>query len=129
MMADSVEAASRTLVDPTPARIRTLVENIIKGIYAERQLDETELTFRDISKIIESFSRILTGLFHQRIVYPKCDILPHGGEGASVPGVRNDSAGEAGEASASPVLPESGSVEEADRTSANSHAPGQGDAL
>ncbi len=129
MMADSVEAASRTLVDPTPARIRTLVENIIKGIYAERQLDETELTFRDISKIIESFSRILTGLFHQRIVYPKCDILPHGGEGASVPGVRNDSAGEAGEASASPVLPESGSVEEADRTSSNSHASGQGDAL
>lgn len=81
MMADSVEAASRTLVDPTPARIRSLVENIIKGIYAERQLDETELTFRDLSKIIESFSRILTGIFHQRIVYPKSEAIAGRGEG------------------------------------------------
>ena len=93
MMADSVEAASRTLVDPTPARIRSLVENIIKGIYAERQLDETELTFRDLSRIIESFSRILTGIFHQRIAYPKNDLLPHGGEGSCVPALKTGEAG------------------------------------
>ena len=86
MMADSVEAASRTLMEPTPARIRSLVENIIKSIYAERQLDETELTFRDLSKIIESFSRILTGLFHQRIAYPKNDVLAKGEDVSAVSG-------------------------------------------
>lgn len=70
MMADAVEASSRTLVDPTPARIRTHVENIIKGIYAEGQLDEADLTYRDLYKLMDSFVRILTGLFHQRIAYP-----------------------------------------------------------
>lgn len=70
MMADAVEASSRTLVDPTPARIRTHVETIVKGIYSEGQLDESDLTFRDLSKLIDSFARSLTGLFHQRIAYP-----------------------------------------------------------
>lgn len=71
MMADAVEASSRTLVDPTPARIRSHVENIVKGIYADGQLDESDLTFKELSKLIDSFSRILTGIFHQRIAYPE----------------------------------------------------------
>ncbi len=70
MMADAVEAASRTLVEPTPARIRAHVEGIIKGIYAEGQLDESDLSFRDLNKLIDAFTRILTGLFHQRVAYP-----------------------------------------------------------
>lgn len=71
MVADSVEASSRTLVDPTPARIRSHVENIIMGVYTEGQLDECELTYRDLDKLKDSFARILTGLFHQRIAYPE----------------------------------------------------------
>ena len=71
MVADAVEASSRTLVEPTPARIRSHVETIIKGIYAEGQLDECELTYRDLDKLKDSFVRILTGLFHQRIAYPE----------------------------------------------------------
>jgi putative nucleotidyltransferase with HDIG domain len=70
MMADVLEASSRSMVDPTPARIQTHVENIIKTIYAEGQLDESDLTFRDLSKLRDAFTRILTGLFHQRISYP-----------------------------------------------------------
>ena len=70
MLADSVEASSRTLVDPTPARIRAHVTKIVKGVYAEGQLDESDLTFRDLNKLIDSFVRIITGLFHQRIAYP-----------------------------------------------------------
>lgn len=70
MLADSVEASSRTLSDPTPARIKTHIDTIIKGIFSEGQLDESELTFKDLHYVSESFQRILTGLFHQRIAYP-----------------------------------------------------------
>ncbi len=70
MLADSVEASSRTLNDPTPARLKTHIDTIIKGIFAEGQLDESALTFKDLHKISEQFLRILTGLFHQRIAYP-----------------------------------------------------------
>lgn len=70
MLADSVEASSRTLTDPTPARIKNHIDNIIKGIFSEGQLDESELTFRDLHYLSETFQRILTGIFHQRIVYP-----------------------------------------------------------
>ncbi|EGY26848.1 hypothetical protein DA2_0745 [Desulfovibrio sp. A2] len=70
MLADAVEASSRTLVDPTPARIKGHIDTIVKGIFAEGQLDESELTFKDLHKLGENFHRILTGLFHQRIGYP-----------------------------------------------------------
>lgn len=70
MLADAVEASSRTLTDPTPARIRNHIDTIMKGIFSEGQLDESELTFKDLHKLSESFARILTGLFHQRIAYP-----------------------------------------------------------
>lgn len=71
MLADSVEASSRTLSDPTPARIKNHIDSIIKGIFAEGQLDESELTFKDLHFLSENFQRILTGIFHQRIAYPE----------------------------------------------------------
>ncbi len=70
MMADTVEAAIRSMGDPSPARIRSSVEMLIKNIYAEGQFDETDLTFKDLNKLIDSFARSLTGLHHQRIAYP-----------------------------------------------------------
>ncbi|MDE7064827.1 MAG: HDIG domain-containing protein, partial [Desulfovibrionaceae bacterium] len=69
MLADSVEASSRTLSEPTPARIKSHIDTIIKGIFSEGQLDESELTFKDLHKLIENFLRIMTGIFHQRIAY------------------------------------------------------------
>lgn len=74
MLADSVEASSRTLSDPTPARIKTHIDTIIKGIFSEGQLDESELTFKDLHFLSENFQRILTGIFHQRIAYPEAKI-------------------------------------------------------
>ncbi|MBQ3060097.1 MAG: HD domain-containing protein, partial [Desulfovibrio sp.] len=74
MLADSVEASSRTLSDPTPARLKSHIDNIIKGIFSEGQLDESELTFKDLHHLSENFQRILTGIFHQRIVYPDSKI-------------------------------------------------------
>ena len=73
MMADAVEASSRVLTDPTPARILALVDKIINHIYLDGQLDECELTLKDISEIKKRFSYILTGIFHKRIDYPGFD--------------------------------------------------------
>lgn len=70
MLADAVEASSRTLSEPTPARIKSHIDTIMKGIFSEGQLDESELTFKDLHHLSESFQRILTGIFHQRIAYP-----------------------------------------------------------
>ena len=70
LLADSVEAASRALTDPTPSRIKTLVQRITNNIFLDGQLEECELTLKDLQKIQESFDRILTAIFHQRIDYP-----------------------------------------------------------
>lgn len=70
LMADSVEAASRSLSEPSPARIRNLVHRIIMEKLTTGQLDNSPLTFRDISAIEDSFVRTLTAMFHSRIKYP-----------------------------------------------------------
>lgn len=70
MLADAVEAASRTLSEPTPSRIKGLVHRIINNIFSDGQLEECELTLKDLQRIEESFTHILTAYFHQRIDYP-----------------------------------------------------------
>ena len=69
MLADSVEAASRALTDPTPSRIKSLVQRVTNNIFLDGQMEECELTLKDIQKIQESFDRILTAIFHQRVDY------------------------------------------------------------
>lgn len=71
LLADVIEATARTLKDPAPSRIKNLVEERVRLIVNEGELDESDLTFRDLSKIMESFTRILTGIFHHRIDYPE----------------------------------------------------------
>ncbi len=71
MLADAVEAASRTLDDPTPSRIRNLVYQIINDKFLDAQLEECNLTLRDLHEIGESFIHTLTGLFHVRVEYPQ----------------------------------------------------------
>lgn len=71
MLADAIEAASRTLTDPTPARIQGMVQKIINNIFIDGQLDECELTLKDLHNIAKSFNRILAGIFHHRIDYPE----------------------------------------------------------
>lgn len=78
MMADGVEAASRVLSDPTPARIASLVDRIINHIFLEGQLDECELTLKDIHEIKKRFTYILTGIFHKRVDYPGFDFSNEG---------------------------------------------------
>jgi putative nucleotidyltransferase with HDIG domain len=71
MLADVVEAASRTLDNPTPSRIQGLVQNLINNIFSDGQLDECELTLKDLHKIARSFNKILYGIHHHRIEYPE----------------------------------------------------------
>ena len=71
MLADSIEAAARSLDEPTPARLQNIVRNIIQRKFMEGQLDECNLTLRDLSTIEVAFERILLGIYHQRIDYPK----------------------------------------------------------
>ncbi|MDM8552040.1 HDIG domain-containing protein [Desulfobacterales bacterium HSG2] len=71
MLADVVEAASRTLDNPTPSRIQGHVQKLINGIFADGQLDNCELTLKDLHKIAKSFNKILNGIHHHRIEYPE----------------------------------------------------------
>jgi putative nucleotidyltransferase with HDIG domain len=71
MLADAIEAASRTLTDPTPARIQGMVQKIINNIFIDGQLDECELTLKDIHNIAKSFNLVLGGIFHHRVDYPE----------------------------------------------------------
>ena len=71
MLADSVEAASRTLSDPKPSRISNLVQNIINDRFQSGELEDCPLTLKDLALIRESFVQILIGVFHHRVEYPK----------------------------------------------------------
>jgi len=71
MLADSVEASSRMLDEPTPKRIENHVQDVIENIFLDGQLDECELTLKDLHAIQKSFITILLGIFHHRIEYPE----------------------------------------------------------
>lgn len=70
LLADVVEAASRSLEEPTPARLNELVHDLINNKFIDGQLDECNLTLKDINKIAASFLRVLLGIFHTRVEYP-----------------------------------------------------------
>jgi len=70
MLADSVEAATRSLPDKSIENIESVMEDIVKSRYEESQLDDSELTFGDLTKIKESFLSVLSGIYHKRIEYP-----------------------------------------------------------
>ncbi len=69
MLADVVEASMRVLDRPTPARIQGKVQELINAIFADGQLEECELTLKDLHQIAKSFIKILTGIYHHRIEY------------------------------------------------------------
>jgi putative nucleotidyltransferase with HDIG domain len=69
MLGDVVEAASRTLENPTPARIKGMVQSLFNRVLSDGQLDECDLTLKDLNKIAASFNTILNGIHHHRIEY------------------------------------------------------------
>jgi len=76
LLSDSAEAASRSLKEINPDAIRTLVRKIINEKFIDGQLDECDLTLKDLHKIQESFVHNLMAIFHTRVSYPKPDEDP-----------------------------------------------------
>jgi len=85
LLADAIEASSRTLVDPTPSRIKGHIQNIVRKIYTEGELDESQLTLKDLTLLTDTFHRILTGIFHQRIEYPSAKVAEKNGKAREEP--------------------------------------------
>ncbi|NLV22121.1 MAG: HDIG domain-containing protein [Syntrophomonadaceae bacterium] len=70
MLADATEAAVRSIPDPTNEKIRDMVRKIIRDKLNDGQLEECDLTFRDLDIITATFVRVLEGVYHRRIEYP-----------------------------------------------------------
>jgi putative nucleotidyltransferase with HDIG domain len=71
MLADSVEAATRSIEDPTPAKLETQISEIIRARFLDGELDECDLTLKDLIKIRQSFLKTIVGIHHHRIKYPE----------------------------------------------------------
>lgn len=70
MIADAVEAASRTLIEPAPAKIRAMIQTIVDDCLRDGQFDECDLTMRDLATIVDTLERTVSMVFHHRIDYP-----------------------------------------------------------
>jgi len=70
MLSDSVEAAARTVSEPTDERFRDLIRQIASRALLDGQFDQCDLTFRDLDQISDAFVRTLGSIYHHRIDYP-----------------------------------------------------------
>ncbi len=73
MLADSIEASSRLLKDPSPQRVKTLINEIFDKALADNQLDECDITLSELALLREGFFIALIGVFSRRISYPNYD--------------------------------------------------------
>ncbi|MGE5275356.1 MAG: HD family phosphohydrolase [Acidobacteriota bacterium] len=73
MICDGVEAASRTLIDPTPAKIRTVIQTLVDDCLRDGQFDDCDLTMRDLAIIVDTLERTVSTVYHHRIDYPGFD--------------------------------------------------------
>ncbi|MDA0999944.1 MAG: HDIG domain-containing protein, partial [bacterium] len=71
MLADMAEATSRAVGDNSPARLAGIVERVVQTAFSDGQLDQCDLTLRDLGRIREAFLRVLAGIYHHRISYPE----------------------------------------------------------
>lgn len=73
MLADSTQAATASLTHPTPKKVDELIKNIFDAKLRDGQLEDTPLTFSDLSRIRDTFSQVLAAHFHSRVKYPGQD--------------------------------------------------------
>jgi len=71
MLADNVEASTKAIEDPSPKKLEEKIDEVIKNRFMEGELDECDLTLKDLTLIKKSFLKILIGIHHQRIKYPE----------------------------------------------------------
>ena len=70
MLADGVEAAARTLTEPTPERIRDVIDSVVRQRLEQGQLRDAPITLRQLSVVKREFARVLGGMYHGRVDYP-----------------------------------------------------------
>jgi putative nucleotidyltransferase with HDIG domain len=70
MLADGVEAATRALAEPTPDRIREVIELVVRQRLDQGQLRDAPITLRQLSVVKQEFARVLSGMYHARVDYP-----------------------------------------------------------
>ncbi|MFP4687863.1 MAG: HD family phosphohydrolase, partial [bacterium] len=80
MVGDSVEAAARTIENPTHKKIREVVQSVVYDKFKQGQLNQCELTLKDLDTIVETFTRVLASIHHKRISYPDDEENGHPGE-------------------------------------------------
>ena len=78
MLADTIEAAVRSMSDPTPQAIQRFIERLVRGKIEDGQLSNSPLSLQDIDGICEAFSSVLSGVFHERIEYPNVQLPANG---------------------------------------------------
>ena len=83
MLADSVEAAVRSMVKPSAGKVETMVRKITREKLNDGQLDESSLTLGEVDRIVDTFIHILSGIFHTRIEYPERELMAGGGANGS----------------------------------------------
>ncbi len=76
MLADTIEAATRTLPNPSPEKMEQLIRKLVRDKMNDGQLNDSSLTFSDLERICSAFSTVLTGVFHERIEYPDIAFPP-----------------------------------------------------
>ncbi len=124
MLGDAVESASRTLQDPSPERIRALIDRLVQDRVDAGELDECGLTFRDLGIVKREFAHVLTGLFHHRIDYPAPGAP---GEPARAGSIDAGESEDARPSSAEGPEPQPAAAPESE-TSANGHRPSEPEA-
>ncbi|MDO4370670.1 MAG: hypothetical protein Q4D43_05075, partial [Clostridia bacterium] len=82
MLADTIEAAMRTLPNPSPEKMEQLIRKLVRDKMNDGQLNDSSLTFSDLERICSAFSTVLTGVFHERIEYPDINFPPRETENA-----------------------------------------------
>ena len=126
MLADTIEAAVRSMKSPTPKAIDQFIERLVRGKLEDGQLSDSPLSLRDIDEICEAFSDILKGVYHERIEYP--NVRHYAGQSAGVFESASAQSDAAGEASSETVPPSAEAAEtEADGHPDASSAPQQPD--
>lgn len=78
MLADKVEAACRTIQQPTEERIRAMIQQVVNGVMNDGQLEECPLTVRELHRVAETFTNVLMGIHHHRIEYPATRAISSG---------------------------------------------------
>jgi hypothetical protein len=86
MLADKVEAACRSIKHPTEEKIRGMIQRLVSETITDGQLEDCPLTLKELYIVIDTFTNVILGIYHQRIEYPG---IPKGALPRAVPPIHD----------------------------------------